>query len=774
MTKFFETDERDGPARIGKLYIHSDVTKKEAAPFPFIQTPFLIDSAKTAADDSYLIKNLGTLWNSGMDDEKNAAEFLEKIKNSGEGQLLILPRNQFTLTYSEEENEKRRRKIYEKIKEAEIIGKRPTAAVIRPIKYSKTPEPECGCKEMPEKGIFEEMSEETSEETFTETLEEIFTETSEETFTETLEETFKETSEETFTEALGETFRGKASQKKVSRTRSVSVVEKEGCDVYIMESAGSFEDDAAGFFEAFRNVKERLPADTALWLPNLAAPENVAILIYLGADLLDTTRAETAAYSGRYMTTAGTFFLEDMEELPCRCSACRGKTAADLKNMPATDRSGLLLEHNIAALEAEMSLVREKIRRGALREYVEGQCRTRTWLTGLLRLFDRSALAEITAPSFRRNMIYATTSESQNRAEIRRFSKRISENYEAPEKEILVIFPCSSKKPYSISASHQKFIQAIERNRRYVNELIITSPIGIIPRELELTYPAAHYDTTVTGHWDLEERAWVGGLLETYLLKNKNLYKHIIAHVEGPYREICEDVSKRLGISMTYTVERTPASQPSLKNLRNAVDKIVEKATVEDAITKEENAEEKTAGKKIAEEKIAEGTPARESKARKLRPALKKRSGNEEKLDQMKAIARYQLGPLADSLFTEETTIKGNFPKFMLLDGKTQLAVLVPQFGQLAFSIAAAEKLIKSKDYAGQYTVTIDDFLPRGSLLAPGIVEADPAIRSGDEVIILGKNVIGVGKAKMSGVEMNSSTKGIAVLPRHAKYIKEP
>jgi len=626
MTKFFEIDERDGPARIGKLYIYSNDAVNVAAAFSFIQTPFLIDSAKTAADDSYLIKNLGTLWNSETDDEKNAAEFFEKIQNSGDGQLLILPRNQFTLTYPEEENEKRRKKIYEKTGAAKMIGKRPTAAVIRPIKYSKMPEPECACGEISEIEISEiEISE------------------------------------------------IEISETEINQGPSVSAAEKElasekaGCDVYIMESAGSFEDDAIGFFEAFRNVKERLPSDAALWLPNLATPENAAVLIYLGADLLDTTRAEIAAFSDRYMTAAGTFFLEDMTELPCRCAACRGKTAADLKKMPAAYRSGLLLEHNIAALDAEMSLVREKIRRGALREYVEGQCRMRTWLTGLLRLFDRSPLAELTAPTFRRNTIYATTSESQNRAEIQRFSKRIIKNYEAPKKEILVIFPCSSKKPYSISASHQRFIQSIERNRRYVNELILTSPMGIIPRELELTYPAAHYDTTVTGHWDLEERAWVGGLLETYLLKNKNLYKHIIAHVEGPYREICEDVSQRLGIPMTYTVEKSPTSQMSLKNLRTAVDKIVEAATPATPTT--------------SATPVTSATQAGESKIHKQRPTLLKRSGNEEKLDQAKAIARYQLGPLADSLFTEETTIKGNFPKFMLLDGQTQLAVLVPQFG---------------------------------------------------------------------------------------------
>ena len=683
MTKFFEIEERDGPARLGKLYIYAEENGEK---MPFVQTPFMVNSTDLASDIAYPIKNTGTFWKYGKNQEENVKTIAEEIEKIGAGKLIILPRNQFTLTYPENSSAARQQRIYEMPEIAEIIGNRPTAGVIRPIKYSKQPEPELSCGE---------------------TEEEIEVE----------------------------------SNKTVSTEFEIG---KKKCDVYIMESAGSFEDDSIGFFNAFLNVKSRIPADTALWLPNLATPENAAVLIYLGADILDTTRAEVTAYSDKYMTAAGTFYLEDLKELPCRCSACARKTANDLRQMPAEERGKLLAEHNINSLDAEMSLVREKIRAGALREYIEGQCRTRTWLTGLLRLFDSSPLAEQTAPAFRRETIYATTAESQNRAEIRRFAQRIIENYEPPKKEILLIFPCSSKKPYSISMSHQKFIQSIERNRKYVNELIITSPMGIIPRELELTYPAAHYDTTVTGHWDLEERAWVGGLLENYLVKNKAQYKHIIAHVEGPYREICEAAAEKLGLDIIYTVERSPTAQASLKNLRLAVDKIVEEAT-----------------------------PAKESETHRPKPALMKRGGTEEKADQAKAIARYQLGPLADELFTEKLIIKGNFPKFMLLDDKTQLAVLVPQFGQLAFSIAAAEKLIRSEKYMGQYTVKIDNFLPKGSLLAPGIIEADPAIRAGDEVIILGENVIGIGKAKMSGIEMNSSTKGVAVLPRHTKWINE-
>ncbi|MCL2141480.1 MAG: archaeosine synthase subunit alpha [Methanimicrococcus sp.] len=703
MTKFFEIDDRDGPARIGKLYVHSGT----AAP-PFIQTPYLVDSSKLAANVSdYPFKNIGTLWSFGI--EEGMPEILiDKIKKTNETDLLILPRNQFSLAYPEEDNNRRQARIYETLMSLDVIQKRPTAGMIRPNSAKKTHIGGCLC----------DMCDETKKTS----IDDDFCDTSTET---------KDVSEP----------KNDPADKKSSFS-----VEKPGCDVYIMEGAGTFENDAIGFFEAFLNIKERIPADAALWLPNLATPENVSMLVYLGADLLDTTRAEVAACSDKYMTTAGTFFLEDLTELPCRCTACFGKNAADLKGMAAKERFSVLLEHNINALESEMSLVREKIRKGALREYVEGQCRTQTWLTGLLRLFDRSPLAQRMAPTFRRETLYATTSESQNRAEIQRFAKRVISEYIAPPKEILIIFPCASKKPYSISTSHQKFIQAIEKNRKYVNELIMTSPIGIVPRELELTYPAAHYDTTVTGHWDLEERAFVGGLLEQYLTQNKNLYKHIAAHVEGPYREICESVSKKLDIPIIFTAQGSLASQNSLKNLRMTIDHLVEESA----------------------------PPSNEKRSR---PTLLKRNVAEEKLDQVKAVARYQFGSLADALFTENTIVKGNFPKFMILDetekGTVQLAVMVPQFGMLALSIAAAQKLIASDKYAGQYTVQIDNFLPKGSLLAPGIRFADPAIRFGDDVIILGENVIGVGKAKMSGIEMNSSSKGIAVLPRHTQHIDQ-
>jgi len=82
-----------------------------------------------------------------------------------------------------------------------------------------------------------------------------------------------------------------------------------------------------------------------------------------------------------------------------------------------------------------------------------------------------------------------------------------------------------------------------------------------------------------------------------------------------------------------------------------------------------------------------------------------------------------------------------------------------------ALSLTGAARL----EPLGRYIVRIGDLLPKGSLLAPGVVEADEQIRPGDEVILAGDKAFGVGRARMSGWEMMRSRRGVAVEIRHIK-----
>ncbi|WP_406656066.1 archaeosine synthase subunit alpha [Methanolobus sp. ZRKC2] len=528
---------------------------------------------------------------------------------------------------------------------------------------------------------------------------------------------------------VAEDIKNKAASKLDLNIRGATgIVYRPGCkpdgrDMYILEGAGCFENNARQFFNNLLDLKKNVSPDSAVYAPNICLPENLAMLVYLGIDILDNTRALVAAHSDMYLTTAGRFYLDSLAELPCRCEACACTSAAELKEMEKRKRAKILERHNINTLEAEISLVKEKIRAGMLREYVEGQCRTRPWLTALLRLADDEYdYLEERSPIARSNEMLANSSESLTRAEIRRFAERVQERYTPPRADVLVLLPCSAKKPYSTSNSHWKFINAIGNNRRYVHEMIITSPIGIVPRELELTYPAAHYDTAVTGYWDAEEKEWVAGCLERYLQKNN--YGTIIAHVEDAYKQICEIVSERLGTEIIFTSTGNVTSPDSLKKLKEEVSKYSTGRT---------------------------------------------RNVEERKKDMMRCLADYQFGKGAGELLVPENSIiKGPFPKYQIFVGKKQLVTLIPQYGTLALTIAGAEIMISSR----RYVVKIDDFVPRGSLLAPGVTKADPLIRPGDEVFVSGEKATCVGRAAMSGTEMQESGRGVAIDLRHVKKVE--
>ncbi len=494
-------------------------------------------------------------------------------------------------------------------------------------------------------------------------------------------------------------------------------------DLYVLGAAKQLENKPRELVESIIRLKENTRADALLYAPALATPENLSMLVYMGVDILDETLPIIRGYQDIYLTNSGEFHLDRLHEFPCACAVCLVNTPAELLKIPKKERAELLSNHNSLKLGEELRTIREHIRTGHFREYVERQCRARPWLVASLRLIDSQySFLEKRTSIFRSHTLYANTSESLNRVEIRRFAQRISERYTAPELDILVLLPCSAKKPYSMSLSHQKFINALGKYRRYVHEVIITSPVGVVPRELELMYPAAHYDTPVTGHWDLEERAWVGGCLKTYLQKNK--YKNIIAHVHGAYREICESVEDEVGLEFIYTAVEGVTQNTSLDKLRNTVSELEH---------------------------------------------TKKRGTEKANLDIIRATADYQFGYGAgDMLVTDGANIRAPYPKFQLFAEK-QLATLIPQYGTIALTVEGGLRL-RDQPY---YKVKIADFIPHSSILAPGVLDADPEIRPNDEVIVEGENFFGVGRALMSGWEMKECGRGVAVELRHSKKIEE-
>ncbi|QFU82792.1 archaeosine synthase subunit alpha [Natronorubrum aibiense] len=497
---------------------------------------------------------------------------------------------------------------------------------------------------------------------------------------------------------------------------SVAVVSSEhatdhGTDAYAVSDVQSITGHGAALVEAVVNTRKAIPADTALLFSGVATPRNVAVLAYAGVDLFDETAAVVKGMEGRYLTTDEAYFLEDLEELPCSCPACQQPR----KEFSREDCA----EHNRNVLAAELAIVRRRIRDGRLRDYIEGQARHDQWLTAAMRELDSQwGYLEERTPILRDAQISAATEDTLRRVEIQRFADRVTTRYRNRFSNPLVLVPCSATKPYSESQSHRQFHDAVQWRGHLVS---MTSPIGVVPQELETTYPAQHYDTVVTGRWSDDEKEFVSAVLERYLERNE--YPEIIAHVpdEG-YRDIVSRVEKALDLEITYTVPEGghPTDDESLANLSSAL-------------------------------------------SGELKYSKREREHNT-----VRAIADYLLGDSAgDDLFTDIQTTS-RYPKIQVRDNEdTQLATMVPQYGTLSFTLEGAKRWVDSD--APTKRVEIDGFVPHGSVLAPGVVDADEEIRVGDEVVVEGPNAFAVGRAEMFGREMAESTRGIACEIRHVE-----
>jgi len=510
-----------------------------------------------------------------------------------------------------------------------------------------------------------------------------------------------------------------------------------GADAYVLSNASGFVGHAAAFREEIIAAREALPADTAIYLSGVATPRNAATLVYAGVDLLDAKRARVRGLEGFYLTAEDEYFLEDLDELPCSCPACRGKhvgsevRGGDSADPAAFDREDCA-DHNEHALKSELATIRRRIRDGRLRDYIEGQARHEQWLTAAFRELDQQyGYLEERTPVVRDTELSAATEDTLRRVEIQRFAERVTTRYRSRFSNPLVLVPCSATKPYSESQSHAQFHDAIQYRGHLAS---MTSPIGVVPMELELTYPAQHYDTVVTGRWSEDEKLFVADVLRRYLERNE--YPRVIAHVpdEG-YREICERVEADVDVPFEYTVEDHPTATDSIANLMSTLDG-------------------------------------------ELKYGKRERQHNT-----VKAIADYQFGPGAgDELFADvDLRTTSRYPKLQVRDGDTdaddgndggrQLATMVPQYGVLSLTLAGAR--VWDESDVPTKRVEIDEFVPHGSVLAPGIVDADEEIRVGDEVVVEGPRAFGVGRAQMFGAEMAESTRGEAVQMRHVEELDD-
>src|SRR2546427_1866713 len=329
-------------------------------------------------------------------------------------------------------------------------------------------------------------------------------------------------------------------------------------ELVVLEGGPSHLDRPKDFARMIVDARTKFGAGRVLAVPGIAAPHNLGMLVYCGIDLMDSSRVAYDSARGLFHTADGAVPRDSLEEVPCACPSCAS--------------GGPLLDHNDHLMGVELAVAKTAIRHGTLRELAERRAVNDPWSTAVLRELDlrHYDFQELHFP-VSNGAVKAYSPAALTRPDVVRFREFVAHEYrKPPSPNVLLLLPCSARKPYAESRTHRRFREAIDAcgNGAAVHEVIVTSPLGLVPRELERAYPAAHYDIPVTGDWSRDEAGMLVDTIRAFVERNR--YTTVIGHVETETPFVKEAIPRA-----EFTGEGRPASDEALARLTAALTRAV-------------------------------------------------------------------------------------------------------------------------------------------------------------------------------------------------------
>lgn len=498
--------------------------------------------------------------------------------------------------------------------------------------------------------------------------------------------------------------------------RDAAELAREPPELVVLTNARTLFAEGEPFVNAVATIRRSAGARPLLWTPRVATPNRVPFLVYASVDLLDPVAALVDAAEGRWT---------DPELGFVGAGAIGFDAPAAGRTSQPEDAAG----RAVALLARELERARAAAREGRLRELVEARLTSEPLLAELLRYADHgwARLLEERAPVTETTSRTYVLRESFRRPSVARFRQRFRERYHPPgSKRLLLLVPCSKTKPYRNSPSHRRIAKALEGvpGLERIHTVSVTSPLGVVPRELEDLPPARHYDIPVTGDWDEAEREAVRTGVRTLLERGR--YEAVVAHLDpAEYGFLQGALEPGPPVRWTLPDDRT-TSTAALQSLRATVDELT-----------------------------GSWGPS-QGAMRTVR-------------EELKALAEMQFGSVgAEALFRDPVRLHGR-PWFQRLsDGAgSDLATWREERGLFQLTVPGGERIGAR---AGLSVELAAGVTLKGDLFSPGVARADDGIRVGDAVLLCRNDEVqAVGEARLPGPMMAQLGRGLAVEVRHRR-----
>jgi 7-cyano-7-deazaguanine tRNA-ribosyltransferase len=276
-------------------------------------------------------------------------------------------------------------------------------------------------------------------------------------------------------------------------------------------------------------AKMNLPTDRSLHLFGAGHPFMFALAVALGCDLFDSAAYAIYARQNRYMTENGTYRLNELDYFPCTCPKCARTTPKQALELSQKEREVFLAEHNLYVCNAELKRIKQAIKDGRLWEHLEMRAHAHpALLQALKKLSKYEEFIEKHAPTVKKSGLFFFNSTGLMRPEVVHYQKNLTERYTKPKQaEILLLIPQSQTKPFHKSREYKQIAKLLNQEfKETVNKVHVcfyAAPFGVIPIELDETYPLSQHETVQP--LDKETITYVANQIADYI--NRTNYKTI-------------------------------------------------------------------------------------------------------------------------------------------------------------------------------------------------------------------------------------------------------